>query len=164
MREMVSPLPRGLGGGAEPGAAGPTASSSMAASSLISGLLLHPGANLAGDPLGLRLLDDRALLGRGGLALIELDLVLVLGLDERVRLELGERGRRLDLAQPDRLAHQLLVLALAQLARQEEEEDEGPDAEADVLEDAHHPAHRARPGGVDLGERHLADAQRVAAL
>src|SRR6185312_17220089 len=81
-----------------------------------------------------------------------------------VALELGERARRRDLAQPRRLAGERLRLAALELACDEDEEAERREPEEEVLEVAAEGRDRRRRSGRRrLRERDLADAQRVAA-
>ena len=80
-------------------------------------------------------------------------------------LEVGQRRRRLDLAQPGRLAERL-ALALLEVAHDEEQEGEEAEAGGAVLGVVHDVAGRAggRGGRRRLGERDLADVEDVAAL
>src|SRR3954447_19374972 len=146
------------GDGSSAGAAGTGSMSSIAL------VLLHPGADLLGHALGVLLGDalgahpGRA--RRGHLARQR-------GRARRAPArEVGQRGRRLDLAQPRRLAERLALAAL-EVAHDEEQEGEQPQAGGAVLGIVEHPAAEGpgdRGGRRRLGEGDLADVQHVAAL
>src|SRR3954447_10315860 len=145
------------GDGSSAGAAGTGSMSSIAL------VLLHPAADLLGHALGVLLGDalgahpGRA--RRGHLARQR-------GHARRAPgLEVGQRGRRLDLAQPRRLAERLALAAL-EVAHDEEQEDEQAQADGAVLGVVEHAADGAGSGRSRrrLGERDLADVEHVAAL
>src|SRR6185503_14402194 len=130
--------------------------------SLIALVLLHPGADLLGDALRVVLgdaLGAQARRARAGHLAGE-------GAHpgRAAGLEVGERRRRLDLAQPGRLAERL-ALALLEVAHDEEQEGDEAEADRAVLGVAHDVAGRAGRGGRrrGLGERDLADVEHVAA-
>src|ERR1700722_2005097 len=134
-------------------------------------ILLHPATQLLGDALGAALgeLLDLAAHGIAG-ACARGDAGGCrrerLGRPRRVfALQLGEPDRQLELAQPRRCVIDRFLLAAAQRAGGEEQEDRGRDADQRVLGVAEHPARGSGGGGgYGLGEGHLANRDRVAAL
>src|SRR3954468_1079070 len=120
-----------------------------------SGSAVQPGPHLLSDALRV-LLDD----------LLDL-LAHRVGrrLDERgpaLTLEVGQRGRRLDLAQPDGL--EVLALVAAQVAGHEEEEQQHRQPQEDPLGQAHRAGGGAGLGrSLGLGEGDLRHGDRVAA-
>src|SRR6202008_2440999 len=111
---------------------GSTASASSGAASASTSRLLHPRAQLLCDAVGL---ERRQLLGVAAAAVV----VAV----EPLALQLGERRRRVELAQPDRLRVEPLLLAPAQVAAGEEEEQQRAERERHVLGAAEDAADRS---------------------
>src|SRR5262245_45134352 len=152
-----------FGRGSWAGRPGEAAGAAGSMSEAIALVLLHPGADLLGDALGVVVGDALGAQERRGRAGHRAGDGGHAG--RAAGLEVGERRRRLDLAQPRRLAERL-ALALLEVAHDEEEEAEEAEADGAVLRVAHDVAGRAGRGGGGrgLGERDLADVEDVAAL
>src|ERR1700761_2099943 len=87
--------------------------------------LLHPGAQLLGDPVGVHRGDLFGVVGQAGALFLPPVIATV-------HFEFGQRSRRVQFAQPQRFGEDV-VLFLAQLAAGEEEEDERRQPERRVL-------------------------------
>src|ERR1700761_3370354 len=118
--------------------------------------LLHPGAQLLRDPVGVHRGDLFGAVGQPGV-------VFLLPVGIAAHFEFGQRGRRVQFAQPQRFGEHV-VLFLAQLAAGEEEEAERGQAERRVLGVAGDAGAGGPGDGRRVGEGDAAGGDRVAAF